>query len=50
MYHLPLTKKAKKELKKLSQVKNLSENLMLEKLINEAYLKEICDENGVSKY
>ncbi len=50
MHHLPLTKKAKKELKKLSQVKNLSENLMLEKLINEAYLKEICDENGVSKY
>lgn len=50
MYHLPLTKKAKKELKKLSQVKNLSENLMLEKLINEAYLKEICDENGVSRY
>jgi len=50
MYHLPLTKKAKKELKKLSQVKNLSENLMLEKLINEAYLKDICDENGVSKY
>lgn len=50
MYHLPLTKKANKELKKLSQVKNLSENLMLEKLINEAYLKEICDENGVSKY
>lgn len=50
MYHLPLTKKAKKELKKLSQVKNLSENLVLEKLINDAYLKEICDENGVSRY
>lgn len=50
MYHLPLTKKAKKELKKLSQVKNLSENIVLEKLINEAYLKDICDENGVSKY
>ena len=50
MYHLPLTKNAKDELKKLSQVRGCSENLMLEKLINEAYLKEICDENGVSKY
>jgi len=49
-YHLPLTKQAKKELSMLAMLKNISENSMLEELIHQAYLNEICDENGKSRY
>ena len=49
-YHLPLTKKAKKELSMLAMLKNISENSMLEELIHQAYRDNICDENGKSRY
>ncbi|AXY61000.1 hypothetical protein [Acinetobacter sp. WCHAc010052] len=49
-YHLPLTKKAKEELRKLSDFKNQSEATILEELIHQMFLKEMCDENGNSKY
>lgn len=49
-YHLPLTKQTKKELSNLAKFNNLSENAMLEKLIHQAYLSEICDEKGNPKY
>lgn len=49
-YHLPLTKQAKSELEKLSAFKNQSENRILEDLIHQMYLKEMCDENGKPLY
>lgn len=49
-YHLPLTKGAKSELKKLSDFKNKTENEILEELIHQMYLKEMCDEDGKLKY
>lgn len=49
-YHIPLTKIAKNELKKLAEHKNTTEGILLSKLINEAYLKEMCDENGKLLY
>lgn len=49
-YHLPLTKLAKSELKKLSDFKNKTENEILEELIHQMYLKEMCDEDGKLKY
>lgn len=49
-YHIPLTKKAKEELAKLSDFKNLSESDILEKLIHQMFLNEMCDEKENSKY
>jgi len=49
-YHLPLTKQTKNELSSLAKFNNLSENSMLEKLIHQAYLTEMCDEKGKSKF
>lgn len=49
-YHLPLTKGAKSELKKLSEFKNKTENEILEELIHQMYLSEMCDEDGKLKY
>ena len=49
-YHLPLTLEAKDQLEKISELKNISENKVLEELIRKAYLKEICDENGKPRY
>lgn len=49
-YHLPLTKQAKDELSNLAKFNNLSENSMLEKLIHQAYLSEMCDEKGKQKF
>lgn len=45
-YHLPITQKAKNNLKKLAAFKNLTEGTLLSELIGEAFLKEMCDENG----
>ncbi|MFW2104866.1 hypothetical protein [Acinetobacter guillouiae] len=50
LYHLPLTKEAKLELKKLSDFKNKTENEILEELIHQMYLNEMCDEEGKLKY
>ena len=49
-YHIPLTKKAKEELGKLSDFKNLSESDILERLINQMFLYEMCDKDGNLKY
>ncbi len=49
-HHLPLTKKAKAELKKLANFKNKSESDILEELINESYLLEMCDDEGRALY
>lgn len=49
-HHLPLTKKAKAELEELSAFKKLSESEMLEQLIHQMFLKEMCDEKENSKY
>jgi len=49
-YHLPLTKKAKEELRKLSAFKDLSESDILEELIHQMFLKEMCDKDGNLKY
>lgn len=49
-YHLPLTKDCKEKLKKLSALMNMSENKLLEKLINEKYDLEATDENGKFKF
>ncbi|UIP25996.1 hypothetical protein [Acinetobacter towneri] len=49
-YHIPLTKTAKSELKKLAEFKNKTEGILLSELIHEAYLKEMCDENGKALY
>lgn len=49
-YHLPLTNKAKEELAKLSAFKKLSESDILEELIHQMFLKEMCDENGKLMY
>lgn len=49
-YHLPLTIQAKSELKKLSDFKNKSESTILEDLIHQMYLNEMCDEDGKQKY
>jgi hypothetical protein len=48
LYHLPLTKNAKKELQELSVLMNMSENAILEKLIHENFLENFRDENGKS--
>lgn len=45
-YHLPITQKAKDNLKKLAAFKKLTEGALLSELIGEAFLKEMCDENG----
>lgn len=50
LYHLPLTKQAKSELEKLSSLRNQSENKVIEDLIHQMYLKEMCDENGKPLY
>lgn len=49
-YHLPLTKDCKDKLSKLSALMNLSENKVIEKLINERYELDFLDEKGRSKY
>lgn len=49
-YHLPLTKDCKDKLKKLSELMNMSENKLLERLINEKYDLEATDENGKFKF
>lgn len=49
-YHLPLTKKAKTELAKLAKYKNQSENSVLEDLIHNAFIIEMCYEDGSEKY
>lgn len=49
-HHLPLTKQAKRNLKKLALFKNKSESEMLEELINESYLLEMCDDEGRALY
>ena len=49
-YHLPLTKKAKKELMLLANINNLNENAMLEQLIHKAHTDQFCDENGKPIY
>lgn len=49
-YHIPLTKKAREELRNLSKFKDLSEAAILEDLIHQMFLKEMCDEKGNSKY
>ena len=49
-YHLPLTKKSKAALETLAQVRNQSENEVLESLINEAYVNTCLDATGKAKY
>lgn len=49
-YHIPLTQKAKEELSELSAFKNTSEAKILEELIHQMFLDQMCDENGKSKY
>lgn len=49
-YHVPLTKTAKSELKKLAEFKNKTEGILLSELIHKAYLTEMCDENGKALY
>lgn len=49
-YHLPLTKDRKEKLKKLAEFHNETESQILEILIEEMYLKKMCDENGKLKY
>lgn len=49
-YHLPLTKDRKEKLKKLADFHNKTESQILEILIEEMYLKKMCDEEGNSKY
>nr|WP_278357407.1 hypothetical protein [Acinetobacter lwoffii] len=49
-HHLPLTKQAKRNLKKLALFKNKSESEILEELINESYLLEMCDDEGRALY
>lgn len=49
-HYLPLTKQAKRNLKKLALFKNKSESEILEELINESYLLEMCDDEGKALY
>lgn len=49
-YHIPLTKTAKNELKKLAEFTKKTEGMLLSELIHKAYLKEMCDENGKALY
>ena len=49
-HHLPLTKKAKADLKKLANFKNKSESEILEELISKAYLNEMCGDEGKALY
>lgn len=49
-YHIPLTKKAKEELNQLSTFKNTSEAKIIEDLIHQMFLDEMCDEKENSKY
>ena len=44
-YHLPLTKKAKTELKQLSKFNDKTESEVLEELIHQMYLQQLYDEN-----
>lgn len=49
-YHIPLTQKAKNQLTELATFKNLTDGELLSKLIGDAFLKEMCDENGKKIY
>ena len=49
-YHLPLTKKTKARLAKMSQVQGLSETAMLDILINRFYELDYVDINGKDLY
>ncbi len=49
-YHLPLTKKSKYSLEKLSKVLNKSENEILEELINKKFVETCLDINGDETY
>lgn len=49
-YHIPLTKKGKERLLKLVEFYNEKEHILLERLINQEYEKEMTDENGKDKY
>ena len=49
-YHLPLKKESKKFLEELALFKNITESEVLEKLINEAYKNEMCNEKGKADY
>jgi hypothetical protein len=49
-YHLPLTIKTKECLEKLAQVSNRSESEVLERLINEEYVRIFLDSTGREKY
>ena len=49
-YHLPLTKKTKSQLVALAEKMNISETKILEKLIEEAYQKEMLDAKGKALY
>ena len=49
-YHLPLKKESKNLLEELALFKNISKSEVLEKLINEAYKNEMCDEKGKALY
>lgn len=49
-YHLPLTQQTKKRLDELAQLYGAKANEVLENLINEAYTKEILDEQGKKQY
>ncbi|MCS3527772.1 hypothetical protein [Acinetobacter johnsonii] len=49
-YHLPITVQAKTQLKELAVFKNMTDGELLSKLIGDAFLKEMCDENGKKIY
>ncbi len=49
-YHLPLTKKSKYSLEKLSKVLNKSESEILEELINKMFIETCMDINGNEIY
>lgn len=49
-YHIPLTKSSKEKLSKLSDLMNISENKLLEKLINEKYESLATDHHGNFKF
>lgn len=49
-YHLPLTKNTKSQLEKLAEKMNISETKILEKLLDDAYKKEMLNEKGKALY
>ena len=49
-YHLPITLQARGQLKELATFKNMTDGELLSKLIGDAFLKEMCDENGKKIY